>query len=187
MKRRKGWGPQRRQAPAWRRAKKQPPPRDKLLPQEGHLVVHRVPPRPRSSTWRRPPGGVLGRTRQRYPISMHCVSADGKMSEIAELELTHQGGASSTEKPWRCERDGAKGGRRERGLRDEKGGPFGPGDCARAGYRTEHGAAVSARSGGDAAQATASAFLEAGRVRGVRRTSPGGRTGELRRAAPGAA
>ena len=33
------------------------------------------------------------------------VSADGKMSEIAEMELTHPGGASSTEKPWRCERD----------------------------------------------------------------------------------
>ena len=62
------------------------------------------------------------------------------MSEIAEMKLTHQGGASSTEKPWRCERDVAKGGRRERDLRDERCGPFGPGDCPRAGYRTEHGA-----------------------------------------------
>ena len=44
------------------------------------------------------------------------------MSEIAEMKLTHQGGASSTEKPWRCERDVAKGGRRERDLRDERAG-----------------------------------------------------------------
>ena len=55
------------------------------------------------------------------------VSADGKMSKIAEMELTHRGSASSTEKPWRCERGVAKGGRRERDLRDERGGPFGPG------------------------------------------------------------
>ena len=57
----------------------------------------------------------------------NIVSADGKMSEIAEMELTHRGSASSTEKPWRCKRDVAKGGRRERDLRDERGGPFRPG------------------------------------------------------------
>ena len=34
------------------------------------------------------------------------------MSEIAEVELTHQGTAPSAENPWRCESDIAKGGRR---------------------------------------------------------------------------
>ena len=121
------------------------------------------------------------------PADVRRVSADGKMSEIAEMKLTHQGGASSTEKPWRCERDVAKGGRRERDLRDERGGPFGAGDCPRVGYRSEHGAAVSELSGGDAAQATASAFLKAGRVRGVRGPSARRRVGQLRRASPGAA
>ena len=37
------------------------------------------------------------------------------------------------------------------------------------------------------ADAAASAFLEAGRVRGLHRLPPGGRIGQLRRAAPGAA
>ena len=115
------------------------------------------------------------------------VSAHGKMSEIAEMELTHRGSASSTEKPWRCERDVAKGGRRERDLRDERGRPFRPGDCTRVGCRSEHGAAVSELSGGDAAQATASAFLKAGRLHRLHRPPVGGGSGQLRRAAPGAA
>ena len=42
-------------------------------------------------------------------------------------------------------------------IYEMKGGPFGPGDCARVGYRSEHGAAVSDLTGRNAAPTTASA------------------------------
>ncbi len=78
------------------------------------------------------------------------VSADVKMSEIAEIELTHlRPEASSTENPWRCCREIDKGGRSERDIRDERRGLFDQGDCAEVGHCSKHGAPVSEHTGGD--------------------------------------
>ena len=72
------------------------------------------------------------------------VTADVKMSEIAEVELTHRRKvASSADTVRRCFRQIAEGGRSERDLRDERGGPFRPGDRRGTGHRPEHGARVS--------------------------------------------
>ena len=57
-----------------------------------------------------------------------AVTADEKLSEIAEMVLTHPiSGASFTKSSCRCSHL-AEGGTSERDLRDERGGPFHPRD-----------------------------------------------------------
>ena len=62
------------------------------------------------------------------------VSSKLIMGESSKMELTHPVVvASSADILRRCVKHIAKGGRSERDLRDERGGPFDPGDCPRAG------------------------------------------------------
>ena len=113
------------------------------------------------------------------------VTADVKMSEIAEAELTHLAGrASFTKNSWRCLRNFVEGGTSERDLRDERSGPLHPGDCRRPGHRPEHGSPVPEIAGGDPAQAEAAAQVQAGPLPGICRPAAVGGVGELRGAAP---
>ena len=62
------------------------------------------------------------------------VSSKLIMGESSKMELTHPVVvASSADILRRCVKHIAEGGRSERDLRDERGGPFDPGDCPRAG------------------------------------------------------
>ena len=62
------------------------------------------------------------------PRMAAAVTADEKLSENAEMVLTHPiAGASFTKSSWRCSHF-AEGGTSERDLRDERGGPFHQGD-----------------------------------------------------------
>ena len=80
------------------------------------------------------------------------VSADVKMSEIAEIELTHlRAEASSTGNPWRCCREIVEGGRSERDIRDEGCGVLDAGDSPEAGHCSKHGASVPECTRGDGA------------------------------------
>ena len=63
--------------------------------------------------------------------------------------------ASSTELLWRCLGGIAERWRRERDIRDERGGLFDQRDSRRLGYCPEHGAAIPEYAGGDAIEAAA--------------------------------
>ena len=91
----------------------------------------------------------------------HCVTADEKMSENAGIELTHRTvQASFTRISWRCLRDFAEGGTSERDLRDERSGPFHPGDRRGLGHSLEHGSPVPQVPGSHAAEAPATADVQ---------------------------
>ena len=114
------------------------------------------------------------------------VSSNIKMCKSSKLELTHpMVMASSADTLRRYIRQIAKGGTSERDLRDERNGPFDPGDCQGAGRFPEHGAPVSEIAGSHAAEAAAAARVEAGPAPGVHRPANGGRVGELSGAGSG--
>ena len=71
------------------------------------------------------------------------VSSKLRMGESSKIELTHPMiMASSAGTLRRCVKHIAEGGRSERDLRDERGGPFDPGNCPGAGRVPQHGAPV---------------------------------------------
>ena len=95
-----------------------------------------------------------------------AVTADAKMSEIAEIELTHHSKvASSADTVRRCLRQIAEGGRSERDLRDEMSGAFHTADRRGTGHRQEHGAPVSEIAGGHQGQTSTAASIQAGPLR----------------------
>ena len=115
------------------------------------------------------------------------VTADVKMGEIAEVELTHHRiVASSVDTVRRCFRQIAEGGRSERNIRDERSGSFHPWDRLRTGHRPEHGAPVSEIAGDHQGQAPTTASIQAGPIHPLHRQSPPRGVGELRGTAPGA-
>ena len=70
------------------------------------------------------------------------------------MELTHRMAvASSADSSRTCRRDLASGGDYERDIRDERRGPFDPGECSGTGHTPQHGAPVTEVASGDAAPA----------------------------------
>ena len=96
--------------------------------------------------------------RRRNRASTTRVSSKLKMGESSKMELTHPKlVASSARTLRRCVKHIAEGGRSERVLRDERSGPFDPGDCPGAGRVPQHGTPVPEVPGGHASQAAAAA------------------------------
>ena len=79
-----------------------------------------------------------------YPeLLITPVSSKLKMGGSSKMELTHPVMvASSAGTLRRCVKHIAEGGRSERDLRDERGGPFNPGNCPGSGHIPQHGAPV---------------------------------------------
>ena len=76
------------------------------------------------------------------------------MCKGIKMELTHRMAvASSADSSRTCRRDLASGGDYERDIRDERRGPFDPGECSGTGHTPQHGAPVTEVAGGDAAPA----------------------------------
>ena len=95
--------------------------------------------------------------------SIAGVSYGFKVSRNYGLELTHRKAmASSTELLWRCLGGIAERWRRERDIRDERGGLFDQRDSQRLGYCPEHGAAIPEYAGGNAIEAAAATRVEIG-------------------------
>ena len=94
-------------------------------------------------------------------VDIQRVTADVKMSEIAEVELTHHRiVASSADTVRRCFREIAEGGRDERNIGDERSGTFHQGDRRGTGHRPEHGAPVSEIAGGHQGQAPTASSIQ---------------------------
>ena len=109
---------------------------------------------------------LAGTCGQRLHRGADGVSSKLKIGESSKMELTHpKVAASSAGTLRRCVKHIAEGGRSERDLRNERGGPFDPGDCPGAGRVPQHGAAVPEVPGGHVAQAAAAAGVEAGPLR----------------------
>ena len=114
--------------------------------------------------------------RRRNRASTTRVSSNLKMGESSKMELTHpKVAASSAGALRRCVKHIAEGGRSERDPRDERSGPFDPGDCPGAGRVPQHGTPVPEVPGGHASQAAAAAGVEAGPLRRAYRPPDGGR------------
>ena len=142
------------------------------------------------TTWKGPSHGhqrdIVDFAYRRPVAGSARVSANVKMSGIAGMALTHRTArASFTKSSWRCSTHFAEGGTSERDLREERGGPFHPGDRRGPGECQERGPPVPELSGSHEAEAKATAEFQAGPLHRVRRPAPRRRVGELRGAAPG--